>query len=51
MRRILRFLLLALAIFFATTSDGVIVYTWMWVSMPGQPHGGRWTLIAVEPAL
>ncbi len=41
----------AQAVFIARTTDSILVYTWMWVSMPGQPNGGQWVLIAVDPAL
>ncbi len=39
----------AAAAFIARTTDGVLVYVWYWVSMPGQPNGGQWVLIGIEP--
>ncbi len=50
MRRIILCLALLFA-FWARTTDGVLVYTWYWVSAPGQPNGGFWSLVSVEPAL
>ncbi len=39
----------ALAVYYAWTTDGILWYQWMWVSTPGQPNGGFWTLINVVP--
>ncbi len=50
MKRLIRVLVLSLAmIFLARTTDGILVYTWYWISTPGQLNGGYWSLIAVDP--
>ncbi len=44
--------ILCLALLFAIyarTTDGILVYTWYWVSTPGQLNGGFWSLVAVDP--
>ncbi len=33
----------------AHTTDGFLVYTWVWVAFPGQTPPGHWVLIDAQP--